>query len=100
MSLLESLVSLLILAVSAVGFLGTFQQSARAVSDAEQWLQATQIAEAVTEAHKTGTTLAPNELGYKATITEAELPSGLMDVTVTVTLPNGQRLTVHRVAAR
>ena len=100
MSLLESLVSLVILAVSAVSFLGTFQQSARAVRDAEQWLRASQVAEAATEAHKAGTALPPNETGYTTTVTEAALSSGLIDVTVTVRLPNGQQLRVHRVAGQ
>ncbi|HJU73228.1 MAG TPA: type II secretion system protein [Gemmatimonadaceae bacterium] len=98
MSLLESLVSLVILAISAVGFLGTFQQSARAVSDADRWLRASQIAEAATEAHKAGAALPPNASGYTTTVTEAPLPSGLVDVAITVTLPNGQHLTVHRMA--
>ena len=99
MSLLESLVSLVILGIAAVSFLGTFQQSSRAVRDAEQWLQASEIAEAAAEARKTDSELPPNENGYVTTIAEQPIGAGLVDVAVVVTLPNGQRLVLHRVIA-
>ncbi len=97
MSLLESLVSLVILGIAAVSFLGTFQQSARAVRDADQWLRGSQIAEAATEALKVGAAPPPDESGYVTTIEERPLAAGLTDVAVSVVLPNGQRLVVHRV---
>jgi len=97
MSLLESLVSLVILAIAAVGFLGTFQQSSRAVHDAERWLRASQVAEAAVEARKSGAPRPPNEQGFVTTIAEQVLTPGLVDVEVAVQLPDGQRLVVHRV---
>lgn len=101
MSLLESLVSLVILAVAAVSFLGTFQQSARAARGAEQWLRATQIAEATMESRKAGGDLPlPNEQGFVTSVTEQSLESGALDVAVTVQLPDGQRLVLHRVMMR
>jgi type II secretory pathway pseudopilin PulG len=97
MSLLESLVSLVILAIAAVSFLGTFQQSALALRNAEQWLRGSQIAEAAMEARKSGVAVAPNEDGYSTTIVETPVAAGLLDVAVAVILPDGQRLVVHRI---
>ncbi|MGQ0643110.1 MAG: type IV pilus modification PilV family protein [Gemmatimonadaceae bacterium] len=97
MSLLESFGSLVILAIAAVGFLGTFQQSSRAARNAEQWLRGTQLAEAAMEARKAGATTLPNDAGYTTTISEQPITTGLVDVAVTVLLPDGQRLVVHRV---
>lgn len=97
MSLLESLVSLVILAIAAVSFLGTFQQSARAARDADLWLRGTQIAEAAMEARKSGTELPPNEAGFVTTVAEQPVGQGLTDVAIVVQLPDGQRLVVHRI---
>lgn len=100
MTLLESVVSLVILAIAAVSFLGTFQQSARAARNAEHWLRGTQLAEASIEAHKAGTEAPPNEAGFTTTVAETPLTSGLVDVEVAVLLPDGQRLVVHRIMRR
>jgi type II secretory pathway pseudopilin PulG len=97
MSLLESLVSLVILAIAAVSFLGTFQQSSRAIRNADHWLRGSQIAEAAMEARKSGGTLPPNEGGFVTTVAEQPVSPGLVDVEVVVQLPDGQRLVVHRI---
>jgi type II secretory pathway pseudopilin PulG len=97
MSLLESLVSLVILALAAVSFLGTFQQSSRAVRDADLWLRGSQIAEATMEARKAGAVAPPNEGGFVTTVVEQPFAAGLVDVEVAVQLPDGQRLVVHRI---
>jgi Tfp pilus assembly protein PilV len=97
MSLLESLVSLLILAIAALSFLGTFQQSSLAARNSEHWLRGTQIAEAAMEARKSGAAAPPNERGFVTTIAEQPIASGLVDVAVVVLLPDGQRLVLHRV---
>ncbi len=97
MSLLESLVSLVILAIAAVSFLGTFQQSARAARDADLWLRGTQIAEAAMEARKSGAALPPNEAGFVTTVAEQPVGPSLTDFAVVVHLPDGQRLVVHRI---
>jgi type II secretory pathway pseudopilin PulG len=97
MTLLESLVSLVILAIAAVSFLGTFQQSSQAIRNADHWLRGSQIAEAAMEARKAGGTLPSNEGGFVTTVAEQPLASGLVDVEVAVQLPDGQRLVVHRV---
>lgn len=97
MSLLESLVSLVILGIAAVSFLGTFQQSSRAVRSADHWLRGSQIAEAAMEARKAGATMPPNEAGFVTTVVEQPVSQGLVDVEVVVQLPDGQRLVVHRI---
>jgi len=97
MSLLESLVSLVILAITAVSFLGTFQQSSRAVRDAALWLRGTQLAEAAMEARKVGAPVPPNEAGFTTIVAEQPIAAELVDVAVTVVLPDGQRLVLHRV---
>lgn len=97
MSLLESLVSLVILAVAAVSFLWTFQQSSRAARSAEQWVRATEIAESAMESRKAGAELPPNDPGFVTTVTEQPLTDGAVDVAVSVQLPDGQRLVVHRI---
>lgn len=100
MTLLESLVSLVILAIASVGFLGTFQQSSRAVHDAEQWLRASQVAEATVEARKSGALELPNAAGFVATVSERFLSPGLVDIEVAVQLPEGQQFVVHRIVRR
>ncbi|MGH7710441.1 MAG: type IV pilus modification PilV family protein [Gemmatimonadaceae bacterium] len=97
MSLLESLVSLVILAIAAVSFLGTFQQSARAVRDAELWLRGTHIVETAMEARKAGADVPPNDSSFVTTVAEQPVAPGLIDVEVAVQLPDGQRLIVHRI---
>lgn len=97
MSLLESLVSLVILAIAAVSFLGTFQQSSRSMRDADHWLRGSQIAEAAMEARKAGGTPPPNEAGFVTTVAEQPIALGLVDVQIAVELPDGQRLVVHRI---
>lgn len=100
MSLFESLVSLVILAIASVSFLGTFQQSSRAVRDAERWLRASQVAEAAMEARKSGAPQPPNEQGFVTTVAEQALSPSLLDVEIVIRLPDGQRLVLHRVVRR
>jgi type II secretory pathway pseudopilin PulG len=97
MSLLESVVSLVILAIAAVSFLGTFQQSSRAARNAEHWLRGAQLAEAAMEARKARAEPPPNEAGFTTTVAETPVAAGLVDVEVAVLLPDGQRLVVHRI---
>jgi type II secretory pathway pseudopilin PulG len=97
MSLLESLVSLVILAVAAVGFLGTFQQASHSARNAEHWLRASQIAEAAMESRKAGISIPPNEQGFVTSVSEQALSAGAVDVEIAVQLPDGQRLVVHRI---
>jgi Tfp pilus assembly protein PilV len=98
MSLLEALVSLVVLSLTVVSFLGTFQQSARAVRDADSWLHATQLAESAMESYKARLPVAPNADAYRTTVTERPRADGLVDTEVVVLLPDGRRFVLQRVS--
>ena len=102
MTLLESVLALVILGLSAVGYLGVFQASSRSVHVSEEWDHAVAVAESAMEselaslkqgAPRLGTDI---PLGFSAQVSAAPWRAGLMDVEVTVTMPDGQALTIHR----
>ena len=99
MTLLESLTALVILATTAVGFLGVFHASARATREAGEWARATAYAESVMEVTKV---LSPTEIGLDASSkmsahveTRAWAP-GVAEVVVVVTTRDGRRLELRR----
>ena len=101
MTLLEALVALVILGASAAGFLGVFQNSARAVQAAESWNSASAEAEAALEdavrATREGT--AAPEISAPNAGTRLDVrpwSAKVDDIVVQVTLPDGRTLTVHR----
>lgn len=102
MTLLESVIALVILSLSAVGALEVFQQTSRSVEEARQWTAAAAYAEQGIEAAKTAmpalteASAAPLAAGYSRRILTSPAQSGLEDVSVVVGLPNGASLTVHR----
>ena len=101
MTLLESLVALVILGLSAVGFLEAFQTTSRSVREAEAWVQAVGHAEAMMEETKLAagaadpTALPPGFSGATAVQPWAGA-EGVELVTVTVTLPRGGTFTLQR----
>lgn len=108
MTLLEALVSLVILGTAAAGFLGVFQGSARATQSADAWNRASTAAEAALEeavrARIEGTDGA-GMAGEVATAPDARVEvrpwSGTVDdIVVRVTLPDGRAITVHRLVRR
>jgi len=106
MTLLETVVALVILSLSAIGVLGIFQQANRAAVDAQVWSVATSYAEQGVEAAKIGPA-ALRELdapqlpaGYARRIDVRPGVHGLADLSVTVTVPGGASMVVHRLIQR
>jgi type II secretory pathway pseudopilin PulG len=104
MTLLEALVALVILGLSAVGFLEAFQGTSRATRDAETWVQAVGYAEAAMERTKLGGGAAgapfPDALppGFARRVDVRPWPgaAGVAEVTVTIALPGGGAFVLHR----
>jgi type II secretory pathway pseudopilin PulG len=102
MTLLESVIALVILSLTAVGVLGIFQQTSRAADDARAWTAATSYLEEGMETVKLGewttSSLTASSLppGYARHFERRPGPNGLTDVAVTVSIPGGAALTVHR----
>ncbi len=102
MTLLETVVALVILSLSAIGVLGIFQQTNRSATDARTWSVATAYAEEGIEASKIGPA-AVRELdasrrpdGFTRRIETHPAAHGLVDVSVRVTVPGGASMVVHR----
>lgn len=106
MTLLEALVALLILGLSAVGYLDVFQGGANAVVAAEDWTRAVAVADAALEAATLGDALQAQDAmrGIDATwqprVEARPFAEGLAEVVVTVTSPRGPAYTVHRLVRR
>jgi type II secretory pathway pseudopilin PulG len=102
MTLLESLLALVILGLSAVGYLEVFQGSTRSVMAADEWERAAAVAEATMEGEllrrREGTGVSRPELpdGFGARVETSPWRGHVTDVAVTVTLPDGRSYTVHR----
>ena len=104
MTLLESLVALVIMGLTAVGFLDVFRTTSRSTRDAEVWVQAVGYAEASMEETKLGTfAVDPTVLdarsgGFARDVVVEPWPGqdGVALVTVTVTLPGGGTFVLHR----
>jgi type II secretory pathway pseudopilin PulG len=106
MTMLEALVALVILGASAAGFLGVFQNGARAMQSASEWNRATAVAEAALEesvrARIAGTDAETlrDASGIQTRIQAQQWSDRVDDVIASVTLPDGRSLTVHRLVRR
>lgn len=104
MSLLEALVALVILGGSAAGFLGVFQSGARSVQSAESWNKASTIASAMLEdavrAAKEGSTIGLGTADLPGRVETQPWSARVDDIVVSVVLPDGRSLTVHRLVRR
>ena len=102
MTLLEALLAVVILGLSAVGYLQVFQGSTQSVLVAEQWNRAAAVAESYMEsallARRDGAVAAAPSTpdGITAKVQVTPWRGRLRDMTVTVALPDGRTLTVHR----
>lgn len=104
MTLLESLVALVVLGLSALGFLELFQQVAARTAATAGRAQVLAIAEATMErALSDRASIAPmvrDSGGVRRQIEVQQHPSGLLDVVVTVEDARDGRVTLHRLVAR
>ncbi|MEO6444474.1 MAG: type II secretion system protein [Gemmatimonadaceae bacterium] len=110
MTLLEALLALVILGLSAVGYLDVFQSSARAVQVTDEWTQAVSIAESAMEAATLGDALqAQGALGtsgrtesitggFQRRIAVQPWRGRVHEIVVVVTTPRGVTFTLRRLA--
>lgn len=105
MTLLEALVALVIIGLSAVGYLDVFQSSARSVRDAGEWTRTVALAESAMEAATLGDALQAQagalpaearEAGYRERVDVRPWRPGVYEIAVTVTAPRGTSFTLHR----
>ena len=102
MTLLESLVALVILGLTALGFLQAFQVTTRSTRSSSDWVQAVSYAESAMEETKLGTNPVPFadslSSGHTRTMDVQPWPgiAGVEQVTVTVTLPGGGTFVLQR----
>ena len=105
LTLLETMVALVILGLVVLGFLAVFQGSARLAADSETWSQAVAYAADAMEAVKIGAGragaagVAAREAlpgGFERQIESQAWREGVRLVTVSVLLPGGGRVTLHR----
>ena len=94
MTLLEALVALVILGLSAVGCLQRFQSDATAVRRAAEWERAVAAAESRMEEAK----LHPAESGVRVEAWSGR--SSVRDLQVSVRLPDGATFVLHRLLRR
>jgi len=102
MTLLETMVALVILGLSAVGFLELFQRGARSTRDAEAWTRAVAFAESGMEAALIGGDVRREAEGQSQVgdlsrrIHVAPWQLGVDEIRVTVTGPHGAVFTLRR----
>ena len=101
-SLLEALVALVILGVSAVGYLDVFQSGVASAIRSNEWTRLVAEAEAVVEAASLGDALqaqqalAEPDSGWERQLQVRPFAADLSELVVTVTSPRGTTFTVHR----
>lgn len=103
MTLLEAMIAIVVLGLTAAGFLGALQTSSRATHDAEVWAHAVAYAESAMEETKLGA-VAADPLsaslpgGYKREVSAQSWVGGahMQLVTVRITLPGGGHFILRR----
>jgi Tfp pilus assembly protein PilV len=96
-TLLEALVALVILGVSATAFLGLFQRASHSARDAAEWTRTVAYAESGMEAIALGTAPVDTLAGFARSVALRPWRTGLREVAVTVTSPRGVQFTLRRV---
>lgn len=99
MTLLEALVALVVLGLSAAGFLDAFQGTSRSMRDAEAWVRAVGYAEAGMERTKLGAPAEdslPPGFGREVRVEPWLDATGVRRVTVRVTFPGGGAFVLER----
>lgn len=109
MTLLEALVALVILALSAVGYLDVFQGSARSVRGAAEWSRLVTLAESRMEGAALGDGLQAQEArrradgsvedaGYRQEVVVRPWRDGVNEIVVRITAPDGTAYELRRLA--
>lgn len=102
MTLLETVIALVILALSAVGLLEVFETSSRSAGSAQEWVTAVSYAEEEIEAVKIGATASSGIRrqaladGFGRQTSVKLLSPAVADIAVTVSMPRGGSYVVHR----
>jgi hypothetical protein len=101
MSLLEAFTALVILGLTAVGYLEVFQSGAQSAVHAEEWQRIVAEAESTMEgASLAGPTAAvpatASTDGYARRVDVRAYAAGVSEIVVTVTSPRGTQFTLHR----
>jgi len=104
LTLLESVLALAILGLTATGVLGSYQGAIRATRASSDWTTAIAYAESAMESTKTGPVLHPVSValpdGYREEITTSTIAgSGLKKVRVRIIFPDGREYVVERIAS-
>jgi type II secretory pathway pseudopilin PulG len=102
MTLLEALLALVILGLSAVGYLDVFQGSARSAAHSEEWIETVAIAESAMEFALLGGGAAAQPLSdvrgqFSSRVETVPFAAGLSEIVVTVTSPRGTTFALRRV---
>ena len=105
MTLLEALVALVILGVSATGFLGAFQASAQSTRNADAWVTAVSLAEASMEATKFENAQLPGDSlppGFSRTIRARpwDEAARIDEIMVRIGMPDGGAFELRRLVRR
>ena len=95
MTLLEAVVALVILGLSAIGLLEGLQVSSRAERDAIAWNRAAAIAQAAVIAADDAT-LEPLPTGFTRTVAIHPWRGDVSEIVATVTTPHGASFVLHR----
>lgn len=95
MTLLEAVVALVILSLSAIGLLEGLQVSSRAERDAVAWSRAAAIAEAAVIAADDAT-LEQLPAGFTRTVSVHPWRGDVTEIVATVTTPHGATFVLHR----
>lgn len=103
MTLLEGLVALVIAGLAALGFLGAFEQNARATRDRTTWSDVVAYAESGMEAAKAGGVALADARGEHRVRMERRIERqpwqrGVDEIVVTVRASDGQAITLRRLA--
>ncbi len=109
MTLLEALLALVILALSAVGYLDVFQGSARSVRSAAEWSRLVALAESRMEGATLGDGLQAQEArrraggsvddaGYRQEVVVRPWRDGVNEIVVRITGPDGTSYELRRLA--
>jgi type II secretory pathway pseudopilin PulG len=102
MTILEGVIALVVLGLSALGFLDVFRGGVEATSRAAGWSQVVQVAEASLEAASLGDPLqaqgavGPEVPGMERRVEARAWAPGVIELVVTVSAPGTPPFTVHR----